>query len=155
MSKRKAYRPKAVLTNPLAAMRPMSVANAGKVMLHYYTALDSIRAGRFPGPKEWADLADMVNVCETAVKMGKLIDLEVIPDVIVATASMRKAAAGYAANGGMRLDTPGLLALASLAHVHEQLLLGLTEYEMNRIVAETKRVILDIQRRNTHEVVSL
>ena len=155
MKKRKAYRPKAVIQNPLVALQPVTAEFRAKVALRMHSALAMIETGKYPTPAEWADMADVVNVCDTAVKMGNLQADEVIPHVMAATEAMRDAAHRYTANGGMRLSGPGITAIRELLAVHEALLEGLTGMEVERIVAETRRIIYAIQKSGSHTVVSL
>ena len=100
-------------------------------------------------------MADVVNLCETAVAMGNLSRDEVIPHVIVATTSMRDAATRYKASGGMRLSGVGLKALRELLSIHDALLAGITAMELENIVSETRRIIYAIQRSGSHTVIML
>lgn len=155
MSARKKYRPRAVLLNPLAAFAPMAKDKRDRVMLSYRTALRAIEAGSHPGPAEWRDMADLVNLLETMVFQGKLLRAEVLPHVLVANDAMRAAAARWTAGKGMRMDGPGLSALRELLDMQEQVLEGFTEREIELAVAETRRIILAIQRDKKSTVISL
>ena len=155
MSKRKAYRPRAVMENPLAMMRPMSAAKVARLELYYLTAIASVASGKHPGPEEWRSIADLLNVTETIVSQGKLPRDEVLPDIAVASAALREAAARFKDGKGMRLSGPGLVALRSVVAVHQQCLEELTEREIEQAIAETRRAIIAIQRDRTSEVVTL
>lgn len=155
MSARKKYRPRAVMQNPLAAFAPLPKDKRDKLMLFFYTALEEIERGEHPGPDEWRNLADLVNVTETLVFQGKLVRTEVLPHVLVASDEMRSAAERFKAGKGMRMSGPGLRALRSLVDIHEQVLEGFTEREIELAIAETRRIIIGIQRDKKSTVISL
>lgn len=154
--RRKKYRAKAVLMDPLSLMRPMSDENVRGIMLSARTALADIERGRDPGPAEWRDLADALNVCETLVNMGKVAADPVLIGAMKDTAaSMRDGARRYDEGKGLRLSGPGLVALRMILDVYEQCLQLLTEHEIATAVEETQRIIREIQRRNPQEVTQL
>lgn len=147
MRKRSSYRPKAVITNPLTILRPATKAEKDGVMLRFRSSLATLTTGRHPGELEWRDMSDAVNTVETlALRMGKLVPAEVMPDVNEAIASMVKAARRFQAGQGMRLDAAGLAALRSVLDVYEQCLDGLTAREMAVAQAETQRRVRALLR---------
>ncbi|MEY4415386.1 MAG: hypothetical protein RIQ53_2679 [Pseudomonadota bacterium] len=141
MSKpRKKYRPKAVMTNPLASLRPAPPELRRKTMATFESALMMMACGRHPGEEDWQLLSDAVNTVETlAVGQGKLVPDEVMPTVNAAIAGMVGAANRFKAGQGMRVDGPGLHALRTVLDIYEQCLEGLTEREMATAQAETQR----------------
>jgi len=158
MRKRSAYRPKAVLSNPLALMRPASVAQRNAVLLQFYTALESMARGDHPGEEEWRSLSDCVNSVETlALTLGKLVPDEVMPTVNAAIEGMVAASVRFRAGKGMRLDAAGLDALRDVVGIYGQCLESLTEREMSLAQSETQRRVNEIYRRKheCHQVVSL
>jgi hypothetical protein len=140
MRKRSAYRPRAVLSDPLSLLRPASREQRDQVMARFLTALHEISAGRHPGEAEWRDLSDAVNTLENlALHLRKLDPAEVMPTVNAAIAAMVGAANRFKAGQGMRVDGPGLEALRDVVAIYEQCLHGLTEREMGMAQAETQR----------------
>ncbi len=158
MRKRSAYRPRAVMTDPLSLMRPANPQQRAQVLLRFLSALDSMARGEHPGEAEWRDLSDAINTVETlAMTLQKIDEFEVMPTVNAAIAAMVGAANRFKAGKGMRLDAPGLQALRSVVDIYAQCLDGLTEREMAMAQAETQRRVnlLLHSRKQTHEVVSL
>ena len=158
MRKRSAYRPKAVLTDPLSLLRPASREQRDAVMLRFTTALQEIASGRHPGEAEWRDLSDAINTVETlALSLGKLEPTEVMPTVNAAIAAMVGAAKRFQAGQGMRVDGPGLEALRDVLAIYEQALVGLTEREMAMAQAETQRRVNALlrSRKPSAEVIAL
>lgn len=156
--KRKAYRPKAVLTDPLSLLRPADPARRNAVLLRFLSALESMARGEHPGEAEWRDVSDAINTVETlALTLRKLEATEVMPVVSTAIAAMVGAANRFKAGQGMRLDAPGLQALRQVIDVYRQCLEGLTEREMAMAQAETQRRVHQLlkTRNPTHEVIAL
>ena len=140
MRKRSPYRPKPVITNPLALMRPASKAQRDCVMGQFLSSLDTMARGSHPGEEEWRSLSDACNTIETlALHLGKLDAAEVMPTVNAAIAGMVGAANRFRAGQGMRLDGAGLEALRDVLAIYAQCLEGLTEHEMSQAQAETQR----------------
>jgi hypothetical protein len=156
--KRKAYRPRPVITDPLSLLRPADPARRGAVLLRFLTALDTLARGEHPGEAEWRDLSDAINTVETlALTLHKLDPHEVMPRVNAAIAALVGAAKRYRAGQGMRLDAPGLQALRAVIDVYGQCLEALTEREMALAQAETQRRVNQLLRskKPTEEVVCL
>lgn len=157
-ARRKAYRPKSVMTNPLAMMRPASQDQRDRVLMRFLSALDAMARGEYPGEAEWRDLSDAINTVETlAVTLRKLQPAEAMPLVNAAIAAMVGAAKRFKAGQGMRLDAAGLQALRDVVDVYRQCLEGLTEREMAQAQAETQRRVNLLLRSNkpSHEVIAL
>lgn len=158
MRKRSAYRPGAVITNPLSLMRPASVHRRNAVLVRFLSALDAMASGQHPGEAEWRDLSDAINTVETlALHMGKLDQSEAMPLVNASIAAMVGAANRFKAGKGMRLDAPGLQALRDVIDVYRQCMEGLTEREMEQAQAETQRRVNILLRakQQSREVVML
>jgi hypothetical protein len=158
VKKRKAYRPRPVIQNPLALMRPASPEKRERVMAVFWSALQDVTAGTQPGPDAWRDLSDAINTVETlAMHLGKLDPAEVMPDVQAAIESMVAAAKRHHAGLPMRMDGRGLAALRAVLDVYDQCLEGLTEREMAQAQAETQRRVNAIARnpKPSHHVVSI
>ncbi|HEV6964618.1 hypothetical protein [Roseateles sp.] len=156
--KRKACRPRTVITDPLSLLRPADPERRGKVLLQFYTALEAMARGEHPGEEEWRSLSDCVNTVETlALTLGKLDPAEVMPTVNAAIAGMVGAANRFKAGQGMRLDGPGLEALRDVVDIYRQALDGLTEREMAMAQAETQRRVNALMRarKPNHQVISL
>lgn len=159
MKKRKAYRPKPVMQNPLAALRPASKQQRDAIVGRFRSSLLTMTAGRHPGEQEWRDLSDAINTIET-MTLGdhpKLIAAEVMPTVSAAIAGMVGAANRFKVGHGMRLDAAGIQALRDIIDVYEQCVEGLTEREMAMAQAETARRVSWLMRHPTpgHLVVAL
>ncbi len=156
--KRRSYRPRAVLTDPLSLLRPASKAQAADVLLTFHTALGLMVRGENPSPEEWRHLSDVINTVETlTTTLRKLNPAEVMPTVNAAIAGMVGAANRFKAGKGMRLDGPGLEALCDVVAIYEQCLEGLTEREMALAQAETQRRVNEVLHASvqSHEVVTL
>lgn len=156
--KRSAYRPRAVISDPLSLLRPADPQRRNAVLLRFLSSLDSMARGSHPGEAEWRDLSDAINTVETlALSLRKLEASEVMPVVNAAIAAMVGAANRFKAGQGMRLDAPGLQALRDVVDVYRQCLEGLTEREMALAQAETQRrvnALLHAKNPN-HEVIAL
>lgn len=152
---RKAYRPKPVLPNPLASMRPLPIEKRRSILLSFHTSLATIERGQHPGIAEWRDLADLVNICETFMRQGKLLRDEIAPSIGLATEAMCEAGERFKQGRAMRLSGAGLVALRFLIDVHDQCLEGFTEREVALAVAETQRVVLALQRSRPQNVTQL
>ena len=140
--KRSAYRPRAVLSDPLSLMRPASKRQRDQLMARYLAAVEMIARDKHPGPGEWRDLSDVINTVETlAVGLRKLDASEVIPTVNAAIAAMVGAADRYTAGKAMRFDAAGLEAVRDVLSMYGQCLDGFTEHEMAMARAETERRI--------------
>lgn len=136
--KKRRYRPRPVITDPLTLLRPASKDRAGKVMLTFLTALDCIERGQHPGEEEWRSLSDAVNTLETMCVIGMLDSAEVMPIVSAAVVAMALAAKRFHAGHGMRFDGPGIRALRDVIDVYRQCLEGYTEREMARAQQATR-----------------
>ena len=156
--KRKAYRPKPIISNPLTLLQPASREQRVKVLARFLSALEALRAGSHPTPDEWRDLSDAINTVETlALHQGKLAAAEVMPTVNAAIAGMVGAANRYRAGQAMRLDGAGLEALREVVDIYAQCMDTLTEREMAQAQAETQRRVHALlrQREASTHVVSL
>lgn len=156
--KRSAYRPRAVISDPLSLLRPASQQQRNTVMLRFLSSLDSVARGSHPGEAEWRDLSDAINTVETlAVNLRKLDAAEVMPIVNAAIAAMVGAANRFKAGQGMRFDALGLQALRDLLSVYAQCLDALTEREMALAQDETQRRVHALLRakKPNHEVIAL
>jgi hypothetical protein len=154
--KRSTYRPKRIVRNPLVFLCKTPAAQRQKTMARFQSALVDITQGRHPGPMEWRDLCDVVNVLETLVVHTKqLVPEEVQPTIDQASLSMKAAARRFQAGQGMRLDAPGIQAMRDALNVYEQCLELLTEREMEVAIAETARAIDEVRKHADCEVVSL
>lgn len=158
MRKRKAYRPRAVIADPLSLLRPADPARKTRLLAKFWSALESMARGQHPGEEDWRLLSDAINTVETmAVHMRKLVPAEVMPAVNAAIAAMVGAANRFKAGQGMRLDGPGLESLREVVDIYEQCLDGFTEHEMAQAQAETQRRMNALLRSPVHskEVVTL
>lgn len=157
MRKRSRYRPKPVITDPLVLLRPADQSKRLRLLTRMHTALESIRAGRHPGPEEWRDLSDVVNIVEVAADRGNLVHDEVMPSVRTAIDAMCEAQDRYKRGLAMRLSGAGVEAMAVLLGVYHTLLIGLTGWEMERLIAETNAEVRRLQRElhHRHTVVAL
>lgn len=141
MRKRSKYRPRAVISNPLAAMQPAPKAVRESLIAGFRSSLLTMTNGKHPGEEEWRLLSDAINTVET-MTLGdhpKLIAAEVMPTVTACIAGMVAAANRFKAGQGMRLDAAGIAALRDVIDIYEQCCEGLTEREMGQAQAETQR----------------
>lgn len=124
--------PRAVMTDPLALLRPAPREKAQPVMLIFAAALDNLARGERPDEVDWRRLADAINSVETlAMHMGKLVPAEVMPTVCAAIAAMVDAVKRFKAGQVMRVDGAGLQALRDVVDIYGQCLDELTEREMS------------------------
>lgn len=137
--KRSRYRPKPVMTNPLAQMQPAPKQQRDRVMLRFLSALDSMASGSHPDEADWRDLSDAINTIETlCLHQHKLVPEEVMPTIQAAIAGMVGAAKRYRADQGMRFDAAGLHSVRAVVEIYGQCLEGLTEREMAMAQAATQ-----------------
>jgi hypothetical protein len=139
--KRSAYRPKAILSDPLTLLMPPTKAQKQALMLRFLTALDAMASGSHPGDDEWRDLSDAINTVETLVRQKKLAAAEVMPTLNAAIAAMVGAASRYKAGQRMGFDGPGIKAVREVIDVYGQCLDGFTAREMAFAQAETQREV--------------
>lgn len=131
MSKRKAYRPRPLVANPLTMHRPASKTDADRMLLRFYTALEHMERGEHPGPIEWRDLSDALNIVETlALRMNRLSRDEVMPIVNAAIAAMVGAARSHEAGQGARIDAAGARAVRDVLEIYGQCLEELPSFDM-------------------------
>lgn len=137
---RKAYRPRAFVSNPLAVFRPAPEAAREALMLKFYSALESMVRGSHPDSEDWRLLADAINVLETlALHTRRLPAADVMPMVNAAITGMVGAAKRFRAGQGMRLDAPGIEAIRQCLGVYAAAMALLTEREMSAARDETQR----------------
>lgn len=127
---RKAYRPRPTI-NPLAMLRPASVADRVSIEARFCSALQAMTSGSHPGPEEWRDLSDAINTVETMVVCTGHLDAgEVMPVVCQAIEAMVAASRRWRAGQGMRLDAAGIAALRQVIGIYVECMGRLTELEM-------------------------
>lgn len=156
--KKKAYRPRAVLTDPLALLRPAQPAQRLAVMTRFYTALDMLAHAADPGREEWRDLSDAINTVETlALHMGRLDPAATMPTVNSAITAMVAASVRFNAGLRMGFSGAGLTALRRVVEVYDECASRLTEHEMATAQAITQRRVHAILagKARTHDVVAL
>jgi len=145
--KRSAYRPKPIMTNPLAYLTPAAASDAQALMLVFYTALESLAAGQNPGVDEWRSLADACNTLETLVSIGTLQHDEIMPMIRRAADAMTLASRCYHDGKAMRIDGAGLEALRDVVDAYRQCIETLTAREMFLAQIETGRRVARLQAR--------
>lgn len=158
MRKRSNYRPRPVMTDPLALVTPPSKPEREQMMLRLYTALHAVAAGSQPGEDEWRDLADVVNTLETlALHRKKISAQDVMPIVHRATEAMVMAAKRYPATGAIRLDGQGLQALRDALAIFESCMETLSAREMQLAGLETAQRVRQLRKMadSSDKVVSL
>lgn len=154
--KRKKYRSRDVLSDPLAFLRPASEEKRAEVMLLFLTALDAMASGTKPGEQEWRSLSDSINTIETLVQQGKLPAAETMPLVDAACEAMVSAAARHRAGLRMGFSGSGLQAVRDVVTVYDQCMTVLTEHEMAMAQQETQRRVNEILRaKQSDEVVMI
>lgn len=145
--KRKAYRPKRVITDMMIFLRPTPPEKRQKKLLRCHTALQEIACGKQPGKDEWGELCDVVNVLETlTTHHKKLLADEVRPTLETATMSMMTACRRYNKGQGLRLDAPGLQAMRDALAMYTQVTEQLTEREIVTAELDTARIIANHAR---------
>ena len=149
MKKRSKYRPKPVLTNPLAPMMPLGKEQATQCMLHFYTAIGQIIERKHPGRAEWRDLADVCNVIERLVRRGDYDAAEVMPLIDTASHGMTQAAREYERTGEMVVPLLSIQALQELLKLHQEFLEEFTQREVQLVIAETRADIAEARRNTT------
>ena len=158
MKKRTAYRPRALLANPLSRMAKAPKHKVDRVLSMFMLALDSMVRGSNPSVDDWRTISDVINSIETmALGQGKLVPSEVMPTINASIAAMVRAKDRFQAGQGMRLDGAGAEAIRSVIDFYAQCLEGFTEYEIAQAQAETQRRVNALLRRPKagHQVVEL
>lgn len=139
MRKKGARRAQQVLSDPLAAFRPVDKERRDMAVARFRSALDAVMRGASPDEHDWRMLADVVNQVETlADDMNKMPVEEARPHLDAATEAMVAAARRWHAGQGMRLDAPGVQALRRVIDIYEQCLELLTERVMDQARARTQ-----------------
>jgi hypothetical protein len=140
--KRKAYRPKRIITDMMIFLRPTPPQKRQQKLLRCHTALQEISCGKQPGRDEWGELCDVVNVLETlTMHHKKLLADEVMPTLEAATTSMMDACRRYHKGQGLRLDATGLQAMRDALAMYTQVTEQLTEREIIAAEADTAVII--------------
>lgn len=156
--KRSKYRPKQFLINPMTLLQEAPKAKRNKVMLDFYTALESISKGQHPGENEWRSLSDAVNLVEVIADDLVMLDRsEVLPVVESAVDGMVAAANRYKDGKGMRFDANGLASLREILSIYDYCLLTMKERVIEMAQDIVTKKVQDVLKKNAQarEVVSV
>lgn len=91
-------------------------ASLDELQMRELTAVESITHGRGT-LQDWRDLADVINLCETAARMG--IGQEALPACAKAQQALMDAAQRFEATGKMGLTGEGIQALRDVIEYHD------------------------------------
>jgi len=155
MRKRSKYKPKPVITNPLVLLQPAKREQQQKLLMRALSALESITQCREPSVEDWRDLSDIVNVVEVAADRGNLKHEEVMPSVNAAIEAMCEAHDRFNAGKPMRMSGAGINALRALIQVYAELLNGLTGFEMELLLSQTRALVRRLQTKGHGKVIVL
>ena len=98
------------------------------------SAIESITHGRGT-VQDWRDLADVINLCETAAKMG--IGPEALPSCAIAQETLLHAAKRYESTGKMGLTGEGIQALRDVIEYHHLQRQSIPRSQYEQIIKRT------------------
>lgn len=146
MRKRCHRRPHWVARDPLNFLRLAPPAERQRLLARFHSALAAMRTDADPDIEHWRVLADATNTLETLGLQGRLAGDELEPLVGAAVMALGKAATRHRAGHPLRLDGPGIQAVADILGVYEHCLETFTGAEMDRARHETELRLHDLQR---------
>lgn len=155
MRKRGKRHPGLVLTNPLIALQKVPEAERNELLTEFHSALAAMRADAAPTVEHWRVLSDAVNVLETLLLQGKLIQAEMGPLLDAAIAALAQAGERHRAGKRLGLDGQGMQALADVLAAYADCLEGLTAMEMAKARHETERRMHQVLRGKTPQGVKV
>lgn len=128
-----------VLTNPLIAMQKVPEAERNALLTDFHSALSAMRSDPEPTVEHWRVLSDAVNVLETLLLQGKLLQAEMGPLLDASVEALALAGERHREGKRLGLDGKGMQALAEVLAAYADCLEGLTAMEMAKARKETER----------------
>jgi hypothetical protein len=109
-------------------------ATIAQLQTRELSALEAITHGNGT-VQDWRDLADVVNLCETAARMG--IGPEALPSCTAAQAALVEAAHRFEKTGRMGLTGEGIQAIRDAIGYHDLQRRSIARSEYEKIIRET------------------
>jgi hypothetical protein len=109
-------------------------ASLDALQIRELSAVESITHGRGT-VQDWRDLADVINLCETAAKMG--IGPESLPACAKAQETLLQAAHRYETTGRMGLTGEGIAALRDVIEYHHLQRQSIPRSQYEEIIRKT------------------
>ena len=103
------------VAHAIAGARITNKTSLDALQTRELSAVESITHG-WGTVQDWRDLADVINLCETAARMG--VGLEALPACAVAQETLLQAAKRFEATGRMGLTGEGIAALRDVIEYH-------------------------------------
>lgn len=155
MTKRKKHKPREIL-NPLAAFQTLPKDVIDKNVAKNLSSIEAIARCAHPGPDEWRDLSDVVNVLEQLV-IQKQIDADHMVAINEATTAMVAAATRYKAGKGMRMTGPELESMRYVCAIYEAAMQRLSWLVIHRAAQAADRYVASVrsQRSTTTTTISI
>ena len=112
----------------------ISQENLDALQTRELSALESVTHGRGT-LQDWRDLADVINVCETAARMG--VGPEALPVCALAQKTLLEAAKRYEDTGKMGLTGDGIRALRDVIEYHHLQRQSISRSKYEEIIKKT------------------
>lgn len=136
------------IAHAIAGARVTNKASLDALQMRELSALEAITHGH-GGLQDWRDLADVINLCETAARMG--IGPEALPACALAQDTLLDAAKRFEDTGKMGLTGAGIKALRDVIEYHHLQRQSIARSQYEQIIRKTVARI----RSNAPEVVAL
>ena len=132
--------------------KPMPEYKIRHQLTAMYAGLNAMEQGQQPTTHDWRVCSDAVNLMETLIVQGTVIDADgLLMDAITA---MAKAGKRHVAGGQIRLDGPGITAMRSILADYATVIETLSERVMVQCHRDTEKRLQQIMRgqRQPHDV---
>lgn len=131
----------AMMASPTDPLRP---DQRDRHLLPMYSGLYAIERGETPSPDDWRQVCDAVNMMETLVAQGKVLDsLALLND---ASTALAEAAMRYQTTGtGLRLTAHGIHSVRAVLEDYAAVLHALPQRDIIQCHRATEKRIRDIQ----------
>lgn len=123
-------------------------ASLDALQIRELSAIESITHGRGT-QQDWRDLADLINLCEMAARLG--VGPEALPACAVAQETLLQAAKRFKDTGKMGLTGDGITALRDVIEYHHLQRQSIPRSQYEQIIQKTVWRI----RSNAHDVVEV
>jgi hypothetical protein len=122
------------VAHAIAGARITNKASLDALQIRELSAVESITHGQGT-VQDWRDLADVINLCETAAKMG--IGPESLPACAKAQETLLQAAHRYETTGRMGLTGEGIAALRDVIEYHHLQRQSIPRSQYEEIIRKT------------------
>jgi hypothetical protein len=150
----KKYKPRDCI-NPMSAFAPAPKSEQMRIMVYFWSALESVQRGANPSSEDWQALSDAINTVETLARTEKLPKSETMVFVNKAVEAMVHAANRHKAGGAMRFDGAGLQAVRDVVSIYEQAMSQLSALTMGRAQMQTQEAINKLIKNKSATVVEI